>query len=129
MSDEKDIKSIPIPVAVPKAEKVDKALEAPKVPKVKTIGYTYIGGGESPPMITKFMGKIDFMLGEVTEVPDTEENAMILQKLEGNPTFVKGKVDKKVVIDLQLAAQDKADTQRKEDKQTNARANRRNTGK
>ncbi len=79
--------------------------------------YTYIGGGADAPQLTNFMDKQEFMIGEETEVTDTE----LLAKLKNNQCFVEGKVDRREIIKNAKEAQDKATAQVIEDKIVNAR--------
>jgi len=79
--------------------------------------YTYIGGGDTPPQMTNFMDRQEFMIGEETEVTDPE----LLAKLKGNQCFVQGKVDRREIIKQAKEAQDKAAAQVAEDKIVNAR--------
>jgi len=111
---------VPTLLPVPKAE---------KAPKVKTVPYTYIGGGEDSPAIIKFMDKVDFMIGEVTDIPVTDENAKVLEKIKDNPCFVEGKVDKKEIIEKSQKSKEKANEQRKENAKTETKAQRANAGK
>jgi len=47
--------------------------------------FRYIGNGDSDPKNIKFMGRVEFVLNEVTDVQDEE----IIKKLTGNPAFEK----------------------------------------
>lgn len=88
----------------PRKSSID--IEKPTL-KVVTVGndYTYIGGGESAPAITNFMGKQVFRLGELTKVTDPD----VLAKIKGNPTFRKGAVSAEEIYELNKKSQEICD--------------------
>jgi len=74
--------------------------------------YTYIGGGDSPPQVTNFMGKQEFIIGEPVDVTNPE----LLKKLEGNPCFTMGKVEMRKIIKATEEAKVKASNKSAEGK-------------
>lgn len=79
--------------------------------------YTYIGGGDTPPRITNFMGKQEFIIGEPTEVTDPQ----LLVILEKHRSFKKGEVDNKEIELATEKARKKAGAQVADDQIVNAR--------
>lgn len=99
----------------------------PDVPPTNSKGaggnvYTYIGGGESSPERIDFMGRQRFTRGKATEVTDP----VVLAKVKVNPCFVNGEVPDDVIFDMDEKASQKAEEQRKADKETNQAAERAN---
>lgn len=86
--------------------------------------YTYIGAGETPPNIIKFMGIQVFSRGQATEVTDKR----ILAKIAGNASFVKGEVEAETLYDNDEKAKAKADAQREEDVKIQIEVERQNKG-
>jgi len=88
----------------------------PATKSEKGVGFTYVGAGEESPARIKFMGKQDFVLGRYTIVTDLK----LIEKLTGNPAFVKGKVKPEVVQDIQDKAAVISAANRKADKAMDA---------
>ena len=86
-------------------------------PKSPTKVYTYIGAGEDSPQVIKFMGQISFMRGRPVKVEDNPSNARLLSKIKECPTFIEGVVEPEEIVNLDIDAKEKADTQRKQDKE------------
>lgn len=90
---------------------------------VKNI-YTYIGQGPTPPPVIKYMGIQSFTRGVATEVTDPR----ILEKIDGNASFVKGSVDPDVLIENDEKANKMVELLKEEDLKTQIMAERANRG-
>jgi len=89
-------------------EAAKKPLEVVKVDKNL---YTYIGSGDTPPNMIKFMNKQVFTRGVAVEVKDQ----VALDKIKNNPCFVKGEVDQDTLYSNDEKAAKAAQHQRDED--------------
>lgn len=99
------------------AKKDEPKLQEEKIPKKeKGRVFTYIGGGEDAPRVTKFMGIQEFILGRPTEVT----NEQVLRKIVGNPTFVEGEMSVEEIHKLEEKAREDAEAQRAEDRRIDA---------
>lgn len=78
-------------------DEVEVAEEAAPAKKGKGQVYTYVGKGETSPQRIKFMGKQDFVRGRPVEVTDPA----LIAKIEGNPTFIKGKADPELLQEIE----------------------------
>jgi hypothetical protein len=86
--------------------------------------YTYIGVGETPPQITKYMGIQTFTRG----IPVMVTDKRILARIAGNASFVKGKVDGEVLIEQDELAKKRCDKIREEDTKIQIMCDRANRG-
>lgn len=87
--------------------KNDKALKS----VVSDNEYTYIGQGDTPPQIIKFMGLQVFTRGVATPVTDP----VVLEKVKTNSSFVKGEIDGELLYANDEAAKKKVQAIRDED--------------
>lgn len=85
--------------------------------------YTYVGSGETPPHMIKFMGIQVFSRGQLTKVTNPE----VLAKIKNNQSFVKGAVSQDDLYDADMKAKEKADLQREEDVKTQIHFDRQNS--
>ena len=86
--------------------------------------YTYVGAGDEPPHMINFMGLQKFVRGKEVEVTNPE----ILAKIDGNPSFIKGKADPEKMFENDEKAKKKADAQRFEDQKMQIAMDRQNKG-
>lgn len=84
-------------------------------PKKKGKGevYTYVGKGESSPQRINFLGRQEFVRGRPVEVTDP----IVLQKIQGVHTFVKGKADAELLQEIEDEGMALAEKNRSVDKQ------------
>ncbi len=94
--------------------------ESDAEPKSKNI-YTYVGYGDEPPQITNFMGRQTFVRGIAAEVTDP----LILSKIDGNMSFIKGKCEPAHLLENDLKEKAKANAQIEEDQKTQIEVERR----
>ena len=73
--------------------------------------YTYVGSGDTPPHMIKFMGIQNFVRGQPVFVTD----ARVLAKIGTNRSFVKGKADMEEAFKQDELAAKRAEKQREED--------------
>jgi len=109
---------------VPRSNEDMKALYAEKFPPPvppklvevprESFTYTYVGGGESPCPSVNFMGIQLFTRGIATQVSDP----VILSKIDGNSSFVKGEADPEEMQRNVEEAKKRADAQRAKDAET-----------
>ena len=76
--------------------------------------YTYVGYGDTPPHMIKFMGIQMFVRGQSVRVTDER----VLAKIGTNRSFVKGKADMEEVFKQDEVAAKRAEKQREEDVKT-----------
>lgn len=95
-----------------------KVIEIPAVVKPKfkaqTLDgevYTYVGFGDTPPHMIKFMGLQNFIRGQATTVTRID----VLEKIKNHKCFVKGEVDPDVLFGNDKVAAAKAQFRRDED--------------
>lgn len=89
---------------------------------IKNNVYTYIGQGDKPPHMIKFMGKQVFVRGDPVEVTDPE----VLAKVKINPCFTNDKVDKEKLYEQDEIEAQKVEEQRNKDIETQLWADRNN---
>ena len=77
---------------VEECEEESNVVKMPEKPKGET--WTYTGYGHTPPQVINFMGLQTFMRGQATEVT----HPLVLKKLGGNKSFVKGVVNAEQII-------------------------------
>jgi len=94
----------------------------PTVTKVINDVWTYIGQGDQPPHLIKFMGRQVFKRGEPTEVKDP----VVLEKIKNNPCFTNQKVDTEKLYEQDETEAKKAEDQRNKDIETQLWADRNN---
>lgn len=96
----------------------DEEDEGDDLPETKAKGhvYTYVGKGETSPQRINFMGRQEFVRGRPVEVTDP----LVLRKIQGVPTFVKGKVDPELLQDIEDEGIAVAEKNRKMDAQMDA---------
>jgi hypothetical protein len=75
--------------------------------------YTYIGAGDTPPHMIKFMGLQVFTRGQLTKVT----NPIVLEKIKDNRCFVKGAVSQEVLYENDEKAAAEAKRQRESDQE------------
>jgi hypothetical protein len=75
--------------------------------------YTYVGAGDTPPHMIKFMGIQVFTRGQLTKVT----NPRVLAKIDGNPSFVKGAVTQEFLYENDEKAAAEAKRQRESDQE------------
>lgn len=82
-------------------------------PKAVSTGeeWTYVGWGDTPPHMIKFMGIQNFIRGTPVKVTDPR----VLEKIKDNRSFVKGAVDMDKIFEQDELAAKKAQKQREED--------------
>lgn len=73
--------------------------------------YTYVGAGDTPPHMIKFLGIQNFIRGQATVVTHPE----VLDKIKNHPCFVKGEADQDVMFASDEAAAKEAQDRRDED--------------
>lgn len=90
----------------------------PELPTVTELpvsdGWTYIGAGDEPPHMICFMGKQNFVRGQLTQVADKE----VLAKLENNHCFIKGEYNMDDAFKADKAAAKVVQLKREEDVKT-----------
>lgn len=98
-----------------KTEKSDKILKESQEMKSDFVVYTYIGSGETPPQIIKFMDQIVFRRGEPVKIENNQNNAFLIKKLENNKCFIKGEIKVEDLMIQDQKAKEVADAKRKAD--------------
>ena len=86
--------------------------------------YTYIGFGDEPPPVIKFMGLQVFTRG----IPTMVTNAEVLAKIGTNRSFVKGKVDGERIVEQDELAKKRCEKIREEDTKIQIMSERKNRG-
>lgn len=84
--------------------------------------YTYIGSGDTPPHMIKYMSIQTFVRGNPVRVTDPR----VLAKIATNRSFVKGKADMEKVFEQDEIAAKRAQKQREEDLKTQIAVERQN---
>ena len=97
-----------------------KIIDSINLQAIKIRSFTYKGSGATPPHKIKFMGKVDFIRGQVTDIIDNKQNDLILFKLQNHPCFVEGSIDEMEMIKADAKEQERADRIKKEDMQIDA---------
>lgn len=85
--------------------------EVVETKELSTNQWTYIGAGDSPPHLIKFMGIQVFMRGQPTTVTDP----LVLEKIKNNHCFVKGEIDKEEMYANDELEKKRAEKRREED--------------
>lgn len=106
---------------VPRSNEDVEALFLEKFPEAKDT-YTYIGQGDTPPNIIKFMGIQVFSRGKATQVSDPR----VLKKISNNPCFIKGEVSSEELYENDEVARKRVDKQREEDVKVQIEVDRQN---
>ena len=98
----------------------------PEPNQVARVGneYTYIGFGDEPPPVIKFMGLQVFTRG----IPTMVTNAEVLAKIGTNRSFVKGKVDGERIVEQDELAKKRCEKIREEDTKIQIMSERKNRG-
>lgn len=102
----------------------DEGEALPETKKGKGQVYTYVGKGETSPQRINFIGRQEFVRGRPVEVTDP----IVLKKIEGVPTFVKGKADPELLQEIEDEGIAVADKNRKTDAQMDANFKRQHGG-
>lgn len=84
--------------------------------------YTYVGSGDTPPHMTKFMGIQVFVRGQPTEVTDP----LILSKITTHSCFVKGEANLDLMHENDEKERKLAEHQVEEDQKTQIAVDRQN---
>lgn len=86
--------------------------------------YTYVGAGEDSPRVINLMGRQKFVRGEPTEITDP----VILEKIDGMTTFVKGVVGQEDLHVIDEEGKAVADAAKKEAKAVDAQFKKKHGG-
>ena len=78
--------------------------------------YTYVGAGADSPRVINLMGRQKFVRGQAVKVTDP----VLLAKLPGIGTFVKGKADEETLHRIDEEGKAGEEDQKAKDKETNA---------
>lgn len=98
-----------------KTEKSGKISKESQEMKSDFVVYTYVGFGETPPQIIKFMDQIFFRRGEPVKIENNQDNALLINKLENNKCFIKGEIKVEDLMIQDQKAKEVADAKREAD--------------